>query len=173
MSGQGDNWKLLHTVSGRSCSSVGVNPPTCKSGHRPRKPLPFDLLSLISNLAWIVSFYGSLSIVKSDHFHTGQTFFSSPLIDPTCNNCSTQPWPAVVFVSLIPAKLLFYSRLLAGQMLSNEQLRCGHDPLMRTIQGGGRPGDATGRNDQWALSVVLAFVSDCFDATAHKLRRFN
>ncbi|KRX45733.1 hypothetical protein T05_12346 [Trichinella murrelli] len=36
----------------------------------------------------------------------------------------------------------------------------------KAIKGEGRPGDATGRNDQWALSVVLAFVSDCFDATA-------
>ncbi|KRZ03904.1 hypothetical protein T11_9654 [Trichinella zimbabwensis] len=78
-SGQGDNCKLLHTISGRPCSSVGVNnPSTCKSGHRPRKPLPFDLLSLILNLAWIISFYGSLLVVKSGHFHTGQTFFPSP-----------------------------------------------------------------------------------------------
>ncbi|KRX89294.1 hypothetical protein T4E_3499 [Trichinella pseudospiralis] len=27
-SGQGDNCKLLHTVSGRPCSSIGANPPT-------------------------------------------------------------------------------------------------------------------------------------------------
>ncbi|KRY32120.1 hypothetical protein T01_11776 [Trichinella spiralis] len=60
-SGQGDNCKLLHSVQ----VSALIHPRCwCKSGHRPRKPLPFDLLSLISNLAWIVSFYGLLSVVR-------------------------------------------------------------------------------------------------------------